>query len=160
MKLLLTNFFAPFSAAQESDFSSRFLYHWHSELVHCTCAPMFLAQNAWGFSKQDACGNLVVASLPVNFPFSAFCQRFLRWTSIGLNTIHTFLSHKNPWTDTFLHYLGLSQATQYSPGMESPKGYPNSWIGWLLLVLWQLPCTSLKALVLAFLTTKSFAAGS
>jgi hypothetical protein len=49
-----------------------------------------------GFSKQDAHGNLVVASLPVNFPFSAFCRRFLVQMSIGLNTIHTFLSQKNP----------------------------------------------------------------
>ncbi len=24
-----------------------FLYLWHSELVHCTCAPMFLEQNMW-----------------------------------------------------------------------------------------------------------------
>jgi hypothetical protein len=47
-----------------------------------------------GFSKQDACGNLVVASLPANFPFSAFCQRFLLRMSVGLNTIHTFLAHK------------------------------------------------------------------
>jgi hypothetical protein len=54
-----------------------------------------------GFLKQDARGNLVVASLPVNFPFSAVR------TSVGLNTIHTFLSHKNPWTDTFLRDLGL-----------------------------------------------------
>jgi hypothetical protein len=46
-KSLLTNFFAPFSAAQESDFSSRFSYHWRSKLVHCTCAPMFLEQNTW-----------------------------------------------------------------------------------------------------------------
>ncbi len=28
-----------------------------------------------GFSKQDACGNLVVASLPLNFPFSAFLRK-------------------------------------------------------------------------------------
>jgi hypothetical protein len=62
-----------------------------------------------GFSKQDAHGNLVVASLLVNFPFSAFCQRFLVRMSIGLNTIHTFLSHKNPWTDTFLRDLGLAK---------------------------------------------------
>ncbi len=55
-----------------------------------------------GFLKQDARGNLVVASLQVNFPFSAFCQRFLLWMSVGLNTIHTFLSHKNHWADTFL----------------------------------------------------------
>jgi hypothetical protein len=62
-----------------------------------------------GFSKQDARGNLVVASLPVNFPFSAYCQRLLLQTSIGLNKIHTFLSHKNHQTDTFLCYLGLAK---------------------------------------------------
>jgi hypothetical protein len=62
-----------------------------------------------GFLKQDARGNLVVASLPVNFPFSAFCLRFLLWMSVGLNTIHTFLSHKNPQTDTFLHELGFAK---------------------------------------------------
>ncbi len=52
------------------------------------------------FSKQDARGNLVVASLLLNFPFSTFCQRFLLWTSVGLNRIHTFLSNKNPQADT------------------------------------------------------------
>ncbi len=62
-----------------------------------------------GFSKQDARGNLVVASLLVNFPFSAFCRRFLVRTSVGLNTNHTFLSLKNPQTDTFLHDLGLAK---------------------------------------------------
>jgi hypothetical protein len=62
-----------------------------------------------GFLKQDTRGNLVVASLPVNFPFSAFCWRFLLRTSIGLNTNHAFLSHKNPQTDTFLRDLGLAQ---------------------------------------------------
>jgi hypothetical protein len=60
----------------------------------------------------------------------------------------------------FLAWPWPSQATQYSPGMESPKGYPNSWIGWLSLVLWQLPCALLKAIVRAFLATKSFAVGS
>jgi hypothetical protein len=62
-----------------------------------------------GFSKQDARGNLVVASLQVNYPFSAFCRRFLVQTSVGLNTNHTFLSHQNPRTDTFLHDLGLAK---------------------------------------------------
>jgi hypothetical protein len=47
-----------------------------------------------GFLKQDARGNLVVASLLVNFPFSTFCRRFLLQTSIGLNTIHTFLVNR------------------------------------------------------------------
>ncbi len=46
-----------------------------------------------GFSKQDARGNLVVASLPVNFPLSTFCRRFLVQTSVGLNANHTFLTH-------------------------------------------------------------------
>jgi hypothetical protein len=74
-----------------------------------------------GFSKQGACGNLVVASLPVNFPFSAFCQRFLLQTSIGLNTNHTLLSHKNPWTDTFLRDLGLAQLCS-SARVWNPQG--------------------------------------
>jgi hypothetical protein len=46
-KSLLTNFFLPFLAARESNFSSRFSYLWHSDLVCRTCTPMFLAQNAW-----------------------------------------------------------------------------------------------------------------
>ena len=71
-------------------------------LVHRTCAPMFLEQNAWVSQKQDAHGNLVVASLPLTFPFSAFCKKHLLWTSVGLNMTHTFLSHKNPQADTFL----------------------------------------------------------
>jgi hypothetical protein len=62
-----------------------------------------------GFLKQDACGNLVVASLLVNFPFSAFCQRFLVQTSVGLNMNHTFLSLENPQTDTFLRDLDLAK---------------------------------------------------
>jgi hypothetical protein len=61
-----------------------------------------------GFSKQDACGNLVVASLLVNFPFSTFDEGFCA-NVLGLNTNHTFLSLKNPRTDTFLHNLGLAK---------------------------------------------------
>ena len=38
-KLLLTNFFAPFLAAQEANFLSHFLYHCQSELVHHTSRP-------------------------------------------------------------------------------------------------------------------------
>ncbi len=100
-KSLLTNFFAPFLAARESNFSSRFLYHWHSKLVHRT--------ERMGFSKQDTHGNLVVASLPVTFPLSTFRQRFLVQTSVGLNANHTFLTHQNPQTDTFFHDLGLAK---------------------------------------------------
>ncbi len=45
-------FFAPFLAAGESKFSSRFSYHWHSKLVRCTCAPIILAQNPWVFQSK------------------------------------------------------------------------------------------------------------
>jgi hypothetical protein len=62
-----------------------------------------------GFLKQDTHGNLVVASQLVNFPFSAFCRRFLVRTSVGLNTNHTFLSLKNPQADTFLRDLSLAK---------------------------------------------------
>jgi hypothetical protein len=55
-------------------------------LVQRTCAPMFLEQNMerMGFLKQDARGNLVVASLPLNFPFSGFLLKVsavnVHWT--------------------------------------------------------------------------------
>jgi hypothetical protein len=43
--------------------------------------------------------------------FSLFrlCGRFLVQTSVGLNTNHTFLSLKNPQTETFLRDLGLAK---------------------------------------------------
>jgi hypothetical protein len=74
-----------------------------------------------GFSKQDACGNLVVASLPVNFPLFAFCRRFLVQTSILLNTNHTILTHKNPQTDTFVRDLGLAMLCG-TARVRNPKG--------------------------------------
>jgi hypothetical protein len=47
-----------------------------------------------GFLKQDACGNLVVDSLPVNFPLFAFCRRFLMQTTVGQTRIILFLLTK------------------------------------------------------------------
>ncbi len=76
------------------------------QVVH---APPCFWHRTHGFLEARCLGNLVVASLPVNFPFSAFCRRFLVQTSIGLNTNHTFLSLKNPRTDTFLCDLGLAK---------------------------------------------------
>jgi hypothetical protein len=35
----------PLLAIRESNFSSRFSYLWHYEVVHCTCAPKFHAQH-------------------------------------------------------------------------------------------------------------------
>jgi hypothetical protein len=46
-----------------------------------------------GFSKKDARGNLIVASLPVNFPLPAFSPKVsgpnVHWTDAN----HTFLTH-------------------------------------------------------------------
>jgi hypothetical protein len=46
-------------------------------LVHRTCAPKFLEQNAWVSQKQDARWNLVVASQSLTFFSSAFCGKRL-----------------------------------------------------------------------------------
>jgi hypothetical protein len=77
--------FAPFLAAWESDFSSCFLYHWHSKLVRCTCAPIILAQNVWVSQSKT----LVVSSLTTGefSPFCLFakgfwCKHLLDWTRI------------------------------------------------------------------------------
>jgi hypothetical protein len=80
----------PFSAARESDFSSHFSYLWHyKKVVRFTCAPICQAKRAWVSQSKT---------------ISAFCRRFffcanVRWA----NTNHSFLNHKNPQTDTFLH---------------------------------------------------------
>jgi hypothetical protein len=56
--------------------------------------PHVSGAECMGFSKQDAHKNLEVDSLPVNFPLSAFCQRFLMQTSIGKTRIIPFLLTK------------------------------------------------------------------
>ncbi len=75
-------------------FLSRFLVPLALRASTLYMRPNVSGTEHMSFSKQDAHGNLVVASLPVIFPFSAFCRRFLLQTSVGLNTVHTFLSHK------------------------------------------------------------------
>ncbi len=74
-----------------------------------------------GFSKQDARGNLVVASLPVNVPFSAFCQRFLVQKSVGLNT-NSYLSFSQKSLNWhFLAWPRPSQATR-TAWVWNPQG--------------------------------------
>jgi hypothetical protein len=108
-----------------------------------------------GFSKQDACGNLVVDSLPVkNSPFRPLLKvsgANVRWS----NAYDTFLTHKNPQTDTFS--LDISPAKLHSTArVWNPQGISklvNKVDCWV-------PCAFLNAIVRAFLATKSFAAGS
>ncbi len=103
-KLLLTDFFAPFLAAQESDISSHFLYLLALRAGTSYMRPHISGTERVGFSKQDACGNLVVDSLQVIFPLSAFHQRFLVQTSIRQMQIIPFLL-------TIIFELTLSHVT-------------------------------------------------
>ncbi len=124
-KPLLTNFFAPYLAAWESNFLVPFLVPLALQASTLYMRPHVSGTEHVGFLKQDARGNPVVDSLPVNFPFSAFCQRFYVQTSIGLNTIHTFFLTK-------ILELTLYCVTQAQPsyavqlGYGIPKGFPNS----------------------------------
>jgi hypothetical protein len=93
-KLLLTNFFAPFLAAWESDFLSHFCVPLALQCSTSYVRPHISGTERVGFLKQDAHRNLVVDSLPVIFPLSAFSRRFLVQTSIGQTRIIPFLLTK------------------------------------------------------------------
>ncbi len=108
-KLLLTTFFCAFVGCTGIQFLVLFLIPLALQASTSYMRPQISGTERVGFSKQDTHGNLVVASLQVNFPLFAFCRRFLVQTSIGLNANHTFLTHQNPRTDTFLHDLGLAK---------------------------------------------------
>ncbi len=72
------------------------------------------------------------------------------------NANHTFLTHKNPWTDTFLHDISPANKLRSTARVRNPKGIfklANK-------VDCRVPRALLKAIVRAFLATKSFAAGS
>jgi hypothetical protein len=88
-----------------------------------------------GFLKQDACGNLVVASLPVSFPFSAFLPKVsalnVHWTEHD-----SYLSFSQKSLDW--HFLALAKLRS-TARVWNHQGYPILWIGWLSLVRWQLP---------------------
>ncbi len=110
-------------------------YLWYSKVLHCICVPPYFWHTSRVFSKQDACGNLVLESVPVFFPCSAICQRFLMQTSIG--RLHTFSSHMISLNWHFLawHKPPLSQhSTAWARNSHGISKLVNQ--GWLLLV-WQ-----------------------
>ncbi len=92
-----------------------------------------------GFSKQDT-----------------FClspkisEANLHWANMN----HTFLTHKNPWTDTFLRDISPAKL-QSTAWEQNPQEISNSWIK---VDCW-VPHALHKMIVQAFLATKSFAAG-
>ncbi len=89
--------------------------------------------------------------------FSPFCfspkvsGANIHWT----NANHTFLTHKNPRTDTFLHDISPAKLC------STARVWNSQGISKLVdKVDWRVPCALLKAIVRAFLATKFFAAGS
>jgi hypothetical protein len=93
-----------------------------------------------GFWKQDAFRFLPKVS-----------EANVHWA----NAYHTFLTHKNPQTETFLCDISpaklCSIAWVWNPqGISKLMNKVDCWV----------PCTLLKAIVWAFLATKSFAAES
>jgi hypothetical protein len=93
-----------------------------------------------GFSKQDAFRLLPKVS-----------GANVHWA----NANHTFLTNKNPQTDTFLRDTSPAKLRS-TARVWNPQGFSKL----VNKVDCQVPCASLKAIVRAFLATKSFAAGS
>jgi hypothetical protein len=144
----------PFSAARESDFSSRFLYlgtpSWYN--VH---APPCFWHRTRGF-LEARCSWEPGSRLTTNeiSPFRLLPKvsgANVHWT----NANHTFLTHKNPQTDTFLRDISPAKLCS-TARVRNPQGSSklmNKVDCWV-------PCAMLKTIVWAFLATKSFAAGS
>jgi hypothetical protein len=106
------------------------------------------------FSKQYAQENLVVDSLQVIFLLSACHRRFLVQKSIEKMQYIPFLLI-NPQTDTFLCDISPAKLRSIAQ-VRNPQGISKL----MNKVDCQAPRTLLKAIVHAFLTMKSFAAGS
>ncbi len=123
-KLLLTSFFAPFLAAWESNFSSRFLIPLALRGSTLYVRPHVSGREHVVFLKQDARGNLVVDSLLVIFPLFAFCQRFLLQTSVGQMQSIPFLLTKNLELN-FPAWHKPRWVMQYSLGEESSRDFQS-----------------------------------
>jgi hypothetical protein len=119
---------------------SRFLYLCHYELVRCTCTPIFIAQNVW------------VSQIKTLF---CLLPKVSGANVCWANANDTFLTHKNPQTVTFLR--DISPAKLHSTArVWNPQGISKL----VNKVDCRVPHALLKAIVWAFLTSKSFAAES
>jgi hypothetical protein len=107
-----------------------------------------------GFSKQDAHGNLVLDSLPVTFSPFRLLPKVSGANVHWANANHTFLTHKNPQTDTFLRDISPAKLRS-TAWVWNPQGISKL----VNKVDCRIPCALLKAIVQAFLVTKSSSAG-
>jgi hypothetical protein len=139
-KLLLTTFFAPFLGCTGIQFLVSFLVPLALRAGTLYMHPHISGTERVVFSKQDAFRLLPMVS-----------GANVHWA----NKNDTFLTHKNPQTDTFL--CDISPAKLRSTfWVWNPQGIFKL----MNKVDWRVPCALLKAIVQAFLATKSFAAGS
>jgi hypothetical protein len=138
--VLLTNFFAPFLGCTGIRFLVPFLIPLALRGSTLYMRPHISGTECVGFLKQDAFRLLLKVS-----------EANVHWA----NANHTFLTHKNPQTDTFLHDISPTKlrntARVWNPqGISKLVNKVDCWV----------PRALLKAIVRAFLTTKSFAVGS
>ncbi len=139
-KLLITNFFAPFLGCTGIQFLVPFLIPLALRGSTSYMHPHISGTEHAGLLKQDAFRLLPKVS-----------GANVHWA----NANHTFLTHKNPRTDTFLRDISpaklRSTARVWNPqGISKLLNNGDCWV----------PCALLKAILGAFLATKSFAVGS
>jgi hypothetical protein len=83
-----------------------FSYLWYSEVLRCTCAPIFV-EHIMRF-LEARCLREPATGISIGF-LSLFClspkvsHAYVCWA----NADHTFSSHKIPLTDTFVHDISL-----------------------------------------------------
>ncbi len=99
--------FAPFLAARESNFSSRFFIHLVLWVPRRTCAPIFLAHLTRFFEARRSWepGRRISST---GFPFRLLPKVShvnVHWA--GNRKSHLFFLRKIPWTDIFLSDISL-----------------------------------------------------
>ena len=127
-KLLLTNFFAPFLAARESDFLSWFFCTFGTLSLYVVHAPPYFWHRMRGFLKarrsQEPGSSLTTGEFSPFRLLPMVSGANVHWA----NANYTFLTHKNPQTDTFLREISPAKLRSttwvWNPGI--PKGFPNS----------------------------------
>jgi hypothetical protein len=109
-------FFVPFSAAWESDFSSRFSYHWHSELVHHICAPQSYVVEDWRIRGPNVLTFVLV---------TGSCQFFAVGCYIPPNNLSTLTTIEQAWNKCPRRHipllLGNLNVNLHSPRDERDK---------------------------------------
>ncbi len=138
--MLLTSFFVPFLGCTGIQFLVPFLVPLALQGSTLYMRPHISGTEHVGFSKQDAFCLLPKVS-----------HANVHWANVN----HTFLTHKNHQTDTFLRDIRPTKLRS-TARVWNPQGISKL----MNKVDCRVPRALLKAIVQAFLATKSFPAGS